>query len=223
MNTCNKTSNNKYFDSPARMDDARTFTDYRPSNSVDDMIRYSNNVMSSYDYRQFLIHNAVNIMDVNNTYTSNKVGNGTCNAKEIPFQTQCDINPVYSKCYTINSNGVGLNNVSNFGNIEENFADESVVSGANYSNINNNFANHPASVNYESFSNCNKESKEKFSNSPNMMKNNENFSNHPNNIRKYESFSNYPVVGANEGLLKNDDNYFIDNPAAVGKYRRNNN
>ena len=201
MNTCNKTSNNKYFDSPARMDDARTFTDYRPSNSVDDMIRYSNNVMSSYDYRQFLIHNAMNIMNVNNKYTNDKVENGTCNAKEIPFQTQCDINPVYSKCYTINSNGVGLNNVSNFANIEENFSDDSVVSGANYSNINNNFANHPESIknNYESFSN------------------------QPNNIRRFEeSFSNHPVVGANEGLLKNDDSNFIDHPAAVGKYRRNN-
>jgi len=55
-NTCNKTSNNKYFDCPARMDDGRIFTDYRPSSSVDDMIRYSNNVMSSYEYRQFLIN-----------------------------------------------------------------------------------------------------------------------------------------------------------------------
>ena len=41
-NTCDKTSNNKYFSCPARMDDGRTFTDYRPSSSVDDMIRYSN-------------------------------------------------------------------------------------------------------------------------------------------------------------------------------------
>jgi hypothetical protein len=153
MSTCNKTSNNKYFDSPARMDDARTFTDYRPSNSVDDMIRYSNNVMSSYDYRQFLINNAINIMNVNNKYTSDKVGDGTCNSKEIPFQTQCDINPVYSKCYTVNSNGVGLNNVANFKNIEENFLDNSVVSGANYGNIDNNYVDHPAYVNYESFSN----------------------------------------------------------------------
>ena len=64
-NTCNKTSNNKYFDCPARMDDGRAFTDYRPSNTVDDMIRYSNNVMNSYDYRQFLIHNANNIMEIN--------------------------------------------------------------------------------------------------------------------------------------------------------------
>ena len=177
MSTCNKTSNNKYFDSPARMDDARTFTDYRPSNSVDDMIRYSNNVISSYDYRQFLIHNASNIMNINNKYTYDKVSNGTCNAKEVPFHTQCDINPEYSKCYTINSNGIGLNNVPNFGNIEENFDDNSVVAGANYSSIDNNFANHPASVNYNN--------------------NYESFSNNHPSRKSHESFSNNPVVAKN--------------------------
>ena len=110
-NTCNKTSNNKYFDCPARMDDGRTFTDYRPSSYVDDMIRYSNNVMSSYEYRQFLIHNATNIMNVNSQYTNNKVGCNSCNSQEIPFQTVCDVNSQFSKCSTENSNGVGLNNI----------------------------------------------------------------------------------------------------------------
>ena len=110
-NTCNKTSNNKYFDCPARMDDGRTFTDYRASSSVDDMIRYSNNVMNSYDYRQFLINNANNIMNVNNRYTSDKVGCNSCTAKEVPFNTECDINKNFSKCHTVDSNGVGLNNV----------------------------------------------------------------------------------------------------------------
>jgi hypothetical protein len=53
MNTsCNKTSNNKYFDCPARMDDGRGFTDYRPNSTVNDMIRYSNNIMGSNEYRQ---------------------------------------------------------------------------------------------------------------------------------------------------------------------------
>ena len=59
---CNKTSNNKYFDCPARMDDGRAFTDYRSSATVDDMIRYSNNTMSSFEYRQFLINNGNEIM-----------------------------------------------------------------------------------------------------------------------------------------------------------------
>lgn len=108
---CNKTSNNKYFDCPARMDDGRSFTDYRSSSYVDDMIRYSNNIMSSNEYRQFLIHNAKNIMDVNNNYTNSKMGCDSCNAVPVPFHTECDYNNSFSKCHTVDSKGVGLNNV----------------------------------------------------------------------------------------------------------------
>jgi hypothetical protein len=110
--TCNKTSNNKYFDCPARMDDGRIFTDYRPSTTVDDMIRYSNNVMSSYEYRQFLINNANNIMSVNNNYTKEKVGCASCNYQDVPFQTICNVNDKYSKCKMVDQNGVGVKNVA---------------------------------------------------------------------------------------------------------------
>ena len=110
--TCNKTSNNKYFYLPARMNDGRTFTDYRSSSTVDDMIRYSNNVMSSYDYRQFLISNANNIMKVNNDYTEQKVGNSKCDYKEVPFQTECNVNSSYSRCSMTNQNGIGIKNVA---------------------------------------------------------------------------------------------------------------
>lgn len=108
---CNRTTNNKYFDSPARMNDGRTFTDYRASSSVDDMIRYSNNVMSNYEYRQFLINNADEIMNVNREYTQSKVGTQRCDAVPVPFHTTCDINSNFSKCSVTNSNGIGLNNV----------------------------------------------------------------------------------------------------------------
>jgi len=120
-NTCNKTSNNKYFDCPARMDDGRIFTDYRPSSSVDDMIRYSNNVMSSYEYRQFLINNATNIMDVNMNYTVDKVGCNSCDAPIMPFHTECNINDHYSKCDTIDSNGIGIYNKIQNNYVKEEF------------------------------------------------------------------------------------------------------
>jgi hypothetical protein len=110
--SCNKTSNNKHFDCPARMDDGRVFTDYRPSTTVDDMIRYSNNVMSSYEYRQFLINNANNIMSVNNNYTKEKVGCNSCDYQEVPFQTICNVNDKYSRCKMVNQNGVGIKNVA---------------------------------------------------------------------------------------------------------------
>jgi hypothetical protein len=129
MNTCNKTSNNKYFDCPARMDDGRTFTDYRPSNTVDDMIRYSNNVMSSFEYRQFLIHNADNIMKINQEYIDDKVRMSNCNAKDVPFKSVCDINKQYSKCSSINSNGIGILNIVNDNHSNDNINEHFLTNG----------------------------------------------------------------------------------------------
>jgi hypothetical protein len=119
-NTCNKTSNNKYFDCPARMDDGRAFTDYRPNSDVNDMIRYSNNMMSSYEYRQFLINNGDKIMEVNNKYTNDKLGCNNCTAPIIPFNTVCNINNSSSDCKVVNSNGVGINNIGHFNNKNSN-------------------------------------------------------------------------------------------------------
>jgi hypothetical protein len=114
MNTCNKTSNNKYFNCPARMEDGRSFTDYRPSSDVDDMIRYSNNIIGNYEYRQFLINNATKIMNVNNQYTTEKMSCTDCNAKPIPFTTVCEVDRQISKCKVTNPRGVGLDNIGYF-------------------------------------------------------------------------------------------------------------
>jgi len=110
-NNCNKTSNNKYFDCPARMDDGRLFTDYRQSSTVDDLIRFSNNVSSSYDYRQFLIHNGNNIMNINSQYIKDKAECSNCTANEVPFATNCYVNNQFTKCVPTNVNGVGINNI----------------------------------------------------------------------------------------------------------------
>jgi hypothetical protein len=67
--------------------------------------------MSSYEYRQFLIHNASNIMTVNKQYTNDKVSMSNCNTPEIPFKTVCDINKQYSKCSDTGLNGIGIKNI----------------------------------------------------------------------------------------------------------------
>ena len=63
MTTCVKTSNNKYEQCPPRMADGRHFTDYRPSNFIDDLIRADNNLNNSLNYRVFLQQNANALMD----------------------------------------------------------------------------------------------------------------------------------------------------------------
>lgn len=107
---CNKTSDNKYFDCPAIMNDGRAFTDYRPSSTVDDMIRLGNNVRSNYEYRQFLINNASAIMNINNKYLDNKLGCHGHNPQMMPFDQSCVYNNDYGVCSPHNFKGVGLKN-----------------------------------------------------------------------------------------------------------------
>ena len=106
-NICGKSSNNKYFDCPTRMDDGRHFTDYRPNCYVNNMIQFQNNLSSSYDYRQFLINNATSLMEVNKKYTSFKNGNNDCNAVEVPHQSIRVCNGNVCETYQVNENGVG--------------------------------------------------------------------------------------------------------------------
>lgn len=83
---CNKSSNNKYFNCPALMSDGRQFTDYRPSNYVNNLIRMTAGVMGSYDYRQFLINNAELLMQANIQYAYEMNGCKPCNFKPVVYK-----------------------------------------------------------------------------------------------------------------------------------------
>ena len=63
MDVCFKTSDNKHIQCPPRMADGRHFTDYRPSNFINDLIRADNNISNSLHYRVFLQQNADALMD----------------------------------------------------------------------------------------------------------------------------------------------------------------
>lgn len=52
MTNCNECSDSKYTSCPAKMSDGRLFTDYRPRCFTHDVNK------NSYEYRQFMIHNA---------------------------------------------------------------------------------------------------------------------------------------------------------------------
>ena len=76
--SCHYVSNNKYFKSPPRMDDARHFTDYRPSCDVNNLISANNTILNSFEYRQFLTHNANNLIELNRNYACEKNCNADC-------------------------------------------------------------------------------------------------------------------------------------------------
>ena len=112
MDLCYKTSNNKYSHLPARMDDGRHFTDYRPSNVVHDKLRQENRIMNSHDLRLFMIQNAENIMETNNKITFINNGSTKCdNSYSVPLvpskqRVKCDIHNC--DVYENDVNGIGL-------------------------------------------------------------------------------------------------------------------
>ena len=76
--SCYKSSNNKHFKCPPRMDDGRHFTDYRPNCHVNNLVRNNNQILNSHQYRMFLTHNANKLINLNRTYAVQKNGCGPC-------------------------------------------------------------------------------------------------------------------------------------------------
>ena len=55
---CYRATNNKYTSCPALMSDGRGFTDYRSSRQVNDSLRNDMDIISSHNFREFLIRNS---------------------------------------------------------------------------------------------------------------------------------------------------------------------
>lgn len=83
--SCFRTSDAKHLQCPARMEDGRSMTDYRPSNYIDDLIRADNNISNSLHYRVFLQNNANTLMDKNRQIACLENCCGPCDSKE-PFE-----------------------------------------------------------------------------------------------------------------------------------------
>lgn len=105
---CNKTSNNKYFDCPALA--YSNFTDWRPSCYVNDMIRQQNGIQSSYEYAQWLQHNANNVMRTNSAYTQDKMGCRPCKQMGPNAQSVCTYNRINRSCVPSDCDGLGVVN-----------------------------------------------------------------------------------------------------------------
>ena len=112
--SCSKPSDNRFSNCPPKMSDGRTFTDYRPRCIANFAIVEGNfSLPNSYEYRQYLINNAEDIMSANKkaSYAVNSCG--PCAAPYnigtmLPEQNmqKCDA----SKCsfYTGDPSGLGL-------------------------------------------------------------------------------------------------------------------
>ena len=69
--------NNKYMNYPAKMNDGRLFTDYGPNVKLNTDMKNKNKITSSYEYRQYLMKNADDIIKQQNQNLRQK-NNGEC-------------------------------------------------------------------------------------------------------------------------------------------------
>ena len=113
MNSCYKTTDNKYNSCPPRMDDARHFTDYRPNCTINNIIKLKNNNINSHDYRQFLIANASKIMELNRKSICDLNCCGPCDFKEPAFQQSVKCNKNNCERKEVDAKGIGLEVVHN--------------------------------------------------------------------------------------------------------------
>ena len=99
--------NNKYSGCPARMDDGRQFTDYRSSDYTNNVIRMNNGIITSYDYRRYLIKNAEKLMQENRMHANYLNSCAPCTATPVPFHRECNSNLTNTTCNVVNQNGIG--------------------------------------------------------------------------------------------------------------------
>lgn len=120
MSSCFKTSDNKHLQCPPRMSDGRHFTDYRPSTSINDLIRADNNLSNSLQYRVFLQQNADALMDRQRQIACQLNCCGPCSSKEsfdvgtmVPEQYMFVTDGNTTKYVLNNVNGIGTGRVYN--------------------------------------------------------------------------------------------------------------
>ena len=63
--TCNSGSNNIHFDFPPIMADGRNYASWQPGGSRNADIRMKEKISTNWEYRQYLVNNATNIMQGN--------------------------------------------------------------------------------------------------------------------------------------------------------------
>jgi len=102
--------NNRYRNCPPLMADGRIFTDYRPRDYVNNLMRMASDTMTSYDYKEFLTNHAELIIQANKEYIEEKNKCSPCSFKRVPFKTNCSYDKNNMSCSLNNENGVGVYN-----------------------------------------------------------------------------------------------------------------
>lgn len=94
--TCYSGCNNIHFGFPPIMADGRNFASWLPGDQINNQIRQKNNIKTNWDYRQFLVNNAENIMKQNSVAACDQCC--ACPAKYGDDQPQSGTPFLYKSC-----------------------------------------------------------------------------------------------------------------------------
>ena len=92
--TCYSGSNNIHFDFPPIMSDGRNFASWQPGAEINKSIRKENNIVSNSQYRNYLVHNADQIIKLNQQEACDDCG--CCNIQQSQRTTNTPY--VYQSC-----------------------------------------------------------------------------------------------------------------------------
>ena len=107
-----KVPNNKYNDCPALMADGRQFTDYRANSQINMNVMEKKNLMSNYEYRNFLIKNGNSMIDNDRIITQEKNECIGCDAPTINSRSLCKTNVIGQMCEPFDINGIGTQSIA---------------------------------------------------------------------------------------------------------------
>jgi hypothetical protein len=105
--SCVNTSDNFYKDCPARMADARNFTDWRSSCTMNNLVKANNSVSNSFEYRMFLTRNASTISNINESYAEKRNACPGFTASLVPEKSILRCTPEGCEVDVVDPNGIG--------------------------------------------------------------------------------------------------------------------
>ena len=106
--TCYSGSNNIHFSFPPIMADGRNYADWQPDALINERIKEQAGITSNAQYRQYLTHNAAQIMRANQAEACNQCGNCSYNTGN-PLHPQPNVPYVFTSALD-NSQPFGYEN-----------------------------------------------------------------------------------------------------------------
>ena len=105
--TCYNSSNNIHFDFPPIMADGRNYASWQPDAIINENIQRKEHITSNWKYRQYLTHNASQIMGINNDEACVALGLPThFNTNKTPSS---NVPFTYKSVFDTNKPGFGYN------------------------------------------------------------------------------------------------------------------